>query len=179
MVTTTKKAALAFKGANGVKQPINIIAMQAFVSANGGMPNVGLQLLPSAVNKGVLFGGGLLWHTMQVSQNTNSISSAGLMLWAAVNGVPTVNGTPSLKNVSTTVPTTFKPIPLSQIQYASSVKATHPLGRYVGGAGVFANKNNPHNTRQNVVAAILNGGFKLSNRSQATYGTAYGQLVAL
>ena len=159
MGNTVKKAALAFKGANGVKQPINIIAMQAFVSANGGMPNVGLQLLPNAI--------------------TNSISSAGLMLWAAVNGVPTVNGKPSLTNVSTTVPTTFKPVPLSQIQYASSTIGTHPLGRYVGGSGVYSNKNNPHNTRQNVVAAILNGGFTLSSRSQGTYGTAYGQLVAL
>ena len=88
MVNTSKKAALAFQGANGIKQPVSAQAMVTFINANGGEANLALLLNANAVKNGVLFGGGKLWQTMQVSAKTNAISKRGQILWACVNGLP-------------------------------------------------------------------------------------------
>ena len=169
MVKTTTQAAQAFNGANGATSNINVAAMVAFINANG-MGNVNLQLTPNALANGVLFGGGALWRVMQ-PKKTGSISARGLILWACVNGVPThtVNGVQgyNIAGISTKLPAKLKPVPMAAIQAAH----THWQ------ASVFANANSAH-TNQNAVAAILNGGFKLSSQTANTYGTAYGKLVA-
>tara|TARA_R100001086_G_scaffold204831_1_gene120711 strand:- start:3324 stop:3848 length:525 start_codon:yes stop_codon:yes gene_type:complete len=174
MVTTTKKAALAFKGANGIKQPVSALAMVAFINANGGQANLALLLNANAVNKGVLFGGGKLWQAMQLNAKTNAISARGQILWACVNGLPTgqaITKANIAKLVNTNVPTSFKPIPLTQIQQAHAVYGagiTHNTSVTAGGTA-----------NQNALLAILNGGFGISNQTVSTYGNAYGSIVAV
>jgi len=72
MVKTTKQAAQAFNGANGVNTPISVAAMAAFIKTNG-LGNVGLQLAPAALANGTLFGQrpwqcGLAISTSRISQ---------------------------------------------------------------------------------------------------------------
>ena len=174
MVNTSKKAALAFQGANGIKQPVSAQAMVTFINANGGEANLALLLNANAVKNGVLFGGGKLWQTMQVSAKTNAISKRGQILWACVNGLPSgqaVTKANLAKLINTNVPTSFKPIPLTQIQQAHKVY----------GSGVFNNTSVPAGgtCNQNAVLAILNGGFSHSNQTLSTYGNSYGTIVAV
>jgi len=171
MVKTTKQAAQAFNGANGVNAPISVAAMAAFIKVNG-LGNVGLQLAPAALANGTLFGGGAMWRAMQPNK-AGVVSARGLILWACVNGVPqhTVNGVKAFNvgGIATTTPAALgKPVPLAAIQAAHQHWA----------ASVFANANSTH-TNQNAVAAVLNGGFNYSAQTAATYGTAYGQLVLM
>ena len=174
MVNTVKKAALAFQGANGIKQPVSAQAMVTFINANGGQANLALQLNANAINKGVLFGGGKLWSAMQVSAKTNAISKRGQILWACVNGLPTgqaITKANIAKLINTNVPTSFKPIPLTQIQQAHAVYGsgiTHNTSVTAGGTA-----------NQNALLAILNGGFGISNQTVSTYGNAYGTIVAV
>jgi len=169
---TTNNAATIFAGANGAKNPVAAAAMVAFINANGGIANLALQLNPVALNKGVLFGGGRLWHAMQPNAKTGKISARGLILWACVNGVPQGAGKGNFaQKVVTKVPAKLGTVPLQQIQLAHNFY----------GAGITHNTSVPAGgpANQNALLAILNGGFGLSNQTLATYGNAYGQLVPL
>ena len=166
------QAAQAFNGANGATAPVAAAAIAAFIKANG-LGNTSLQLTPNALANGVLFGGGKLWAAMQPNK-AGSISARGLILWACVNGVPqhTVNGVKqfNVAGISTKLPKQLAPVPMAAIQ------AAHQHW----GASVYANAATPAGgtTNQIAVAAVLNGGFGLSGQTVATYGTAYGKLVA-
>ena len=166
------KAAQAFNGANGVGAPVAAAAIAAFIQANG-LGNVSLQLTPNALANGVLFGGGRLWLAM-LPNAQGTIGKRGLILWACVNGVPqhTVNGVKqyNIAGISTKLPTKLVPQPMAAIHAA----------HLAYGSSVYGNAKTPAGgtTNQNAICAILNGGFGLSGQTVATYGTAFGKLVA-
>ena len=94
----------------------------AFIKANGGMGSWSLQLNANAMvtvkGKTVFFGGGNL-HTAMFPTN-GKLNHRGQILWSMVNGLTLpsshVKGQPL--PISTTIPTTLKPIALSVIQQA-------------------------------------------------------------
>ena len=166
------QAAQAFNGANGATAPVAAAAIAAFIKANG-LGNVSLHFAPTALANGVLFGGGRLWQAM-LPTSSGTIGKRGLILWACVNGVPqhTVNGVKqfNIAGISTKLPKQLAPVPMAAIQAAHRAY----------GSSVYGNQATPAGgtTNQNAVCAILNGGFGLSGQTVATYGTAYGKLVA-
>tara|TARA_R100001082_G_C4357620_1_gene157693 strand:- start:250 stop:798 length:549 start_codon:yes stop_codon:yes gene_type:complete len=157
--------------------------MVAFINANGGLGKWALQLQPTALNNGALFGGinakGSLWHGMAKCQNNNP-NWRGLILWACVNGVngklPTnakggfkgaCNQQQLAKFISTSIPTKIgSPVPLTTINNVHAISGSSVLS-----VGTATHCN------QNAVGALFVGAF--SYIFKHTYGTSFAKLVPI
>ena len=178
----TNTNAKIFKQANNLTGA----AQQAFVNANGGIANVGIQVLPNQLQGSTVFGASKLWRSMQANTN-GKLHPFAAMLWLAVNGgLPPQYWQPNHKNY-TNIPngsltganqkTTWqkKLGGWQPSQVIPTKPITVPLAQYTKFCGYFsANINSGVN--QNVILCLLNGG---KTRNSGTYGTPLAQLVTL
>jgi hypothetical protein len=143
----------------------------AFIKANGGMGAWALQLNANAMvtvkGKTVFFGGGNL-HTAMFPTN-GKLNHRGQILWSMVNGLTLpsshVKGQPL--PISTTIPTTLKPIALSVIQQA----------HLNSGSSIFSCVNNALHCNQNAVNAVMVGNFSYKVGATSMLGNTYATLV--
>lgn len=149
-------------------------ALNAFVTANGGMANINVQLLPVAVKAGAFMHGANFLRSMQPA-NGKPIGHFGQMLWVMVNGgLPAQYWQASHKNyitprkgyitsfgwLNTTVPTKVpSPVPLAMVN-AIAVNSGSSVASQLA---------------QNPVLKAMAGGTSPSSRG---WGSPLVQLVA-
>jgi len=152
---------------NSHQQATNLVA---FIKANGGIGKWSLLLNANAMvtvkGKTVFFGGGNMHQAM--FPTSGKLGHRGQILWSCVNGLtlPSSHVKKQPLPISTTVPTTLVPIPLSAIQQAHANSGSSILS--IGNA-LHAN--------QNAVNAILIGNFAYSSSKGSMLGNTYGTLV--
>ena len=148
-------------------------ALNAFVTANGGMANINVQLLPIAIKAGAFMHGANFLRNMQPANG--NVGHFGQMLWVMVNGgltaqywqathknyvVPTKGFITSLNWLNTTVPTKIPaPVPLAMVNAIAANSGSSIKSALV----------------QNPVLKCLAGGTSPSSRG---WGVPLVQLVA-
>ena len=180
---------LTFTNPNKAKPHLTGQAYLTFLNTNGGINNFGLQLLPSAITKNGLFGGGTLTSLLNPTNRIcnanglpmpNGYGHASQILWACVNGLPKQalnNGTlvklpkQGLAPITTVPSNTNKIVPLAHIQH---------IHRASGSCILRNTGTNATATPNNMVLALLNGSKSLkATAKNITLGVPMAKLVQL